>query len=304
MSHRAALRPRLRIRTAVRYGSRGVLARQSVRQLLASLFTHLALLCISVIALIPLAFMFTTALKPFGQEFVFPIQWIPHPAMWDNFIAAWTAVPTATFLENTAIITCGAGIGELVSSSLVAYGFARLRFPGRDALFMVCLSTMMLPYVVLIIPLFIMFRTVHWIDTFWPLIVPGWFGVPFFIFMLRQYFLTLPRELDEAAKIDGAGVLRIWWSILLPLLKPALAAVGIFSFIGHWNDFLGPLIFLNSQDKYTVALGVNMFFGEFQVHMDLVMAYSVMVTLPIVLVFFIFQRYFVQGIALTGLTGR
>jgi multiple sugar transport system permease protein len=304
MNKSAALGPRPRIRTLARYTGRDVLARQSVRQLLAGLVTHLALLCISVIALIPLAFMFTTALKPFGQEFVFPIQWIPHPAIWNNFSAAWTAVPTATFLENTAIITFGAGIGELVSSSLVAYGFARLRFPGRDALFMVCLSTMMLPYVVLIIPLFIMFRTVHWIDTFWPLIVPGWFGVPFFIFMLRQYFLTLPRELDEAAKIDGAGILRVWWSILLPLLKPALAAVGIFSFIGHWNDFLGPLIFLNSQDKYTVALGVNMFFGEFQVHMDLVMAYSVMVTLPIVLVFFIFQRYFVQGIALTGLTGR
>jgi ABC-type glycerol-3-phosphate transport system permease component len=266
--------------------------------------THLALLAISVVALIPLAFMISTALKPFGQEFLFPIQWIPRPAVWHNFIDAWTSVPTATFLENTAIVTFGALIGELLSSSLAAYGFARLRFPGRNILFLVCISSMMLPYVVLIIPLFIMFRTVHWIDTFWPLIVPGWFGVPFFIFMLRQYFLGLPLELDDAAKIDGAGALRIWWSILLPLTKPALAAAGIFSFIGHWNDFLAPLIFLNTEDKFTVALGVNMFFGEYQVHMDLVMAYSVMVTLPIVMVFFVFQRYFVQGIALTGLTGR
>ncbi len=281
-----------------------VLNRQSVRHGVGLLLTHLALIFISITALIPLAFMFSTALKPFGQEFVFPINWIPQPAVWSNFIDAWNTVPTATFLQNTAIVTLGALIGELVSSSLVAYGFARLRFPGRDVLFMVCVSSMMLPYVVLIIPLFIMFRTVHWIDTFWPLIVPGWFGVPFYIFMLRQYFLSLPHELDDAAKIDGAGILRVWWSILLPLIKPALAAVGIFSFIGHWNDFLAPLIFLNSEDKYTVALGVNLFFGAYQVHMDLVMAYSVMVTLPVVLVFFVFQRYFVQGIALTGLTGR
>jgi len=281
-----------------------VLKRQSVRDGVGLLLTHLALIFISITALIPLAFMFSTALKPFGQEFVFPINWIPQPAVWGNFIDAWNTVPTATFLQNTAIVTLGALIGELVSSSLVAYGFARLRCPGRDVLFMVCVSSMMLPYVVLIIPLFIMFRTVHWIDTFWPLIVPGWFGVPFYIFMLRQYFLSLPHELDDAAKIDGAGILRVWWSILLPLIKPALAAVGIFSFIGHWNDFLGPLIFLNSEDKYTVALGVNLFFGAYQVHMDLVMAYSVMVTLPVVLVFFVFQRYFVQGIALTGLTGR
>jgi ABC-type glycerol-3-phosphate transport system permease component len=282
----------------------GLLARQSVRHGLTRVLTHLALLGISFIALIPLAFMISTALKPFGQEFVFPIQWIPHPAVWSNFIDAWSSVPTGTFLVNTAIVTFGALVGELLSSSLAAYGFARLRFPGRNFLFMVCISSMMLPYVVLIIPLFIMFRTVHWIDTFWPLIVPGWFGVPFFIFMLRQYYLGLPLELDDAAKIDGAGRLRIWWSILVPLTKPALAAAGIFSFIGHWNDFLAPLIFLNTEDKFTVALGVNMFFGEYQVHMDLVMAYSVMVTLPVVTVFFVFQRYFVQGIALTGLTGR
>jgi ABC-type glycerol-3-phosphate transport system permease component len=195
-------------------------------------------------------------------------------------------------------------VGELLSSSLVAYGFARLRFPGRNFLFMVCLSTLLLPFVVVLVPLFILFRTLHWIDTFFPLIVPGWFGVPFFIFLLRQYYMTIPLELDDAAKIDGAGVFRIWWSILLPLIKPALAAVGIFSFIAHWNDFLGPLIFLNTEDKYTVALGVNMFFGEYQVHMDLVMAYSVMVTLPVILVFFVFQRYFVRGITLTGLAGR
>jgi ABC-type glycerol-3-phosphate transport system permease component len=248
--------------------------------------------------------MISTALKPYGQEFAFPIRWIPQPAVWQNFIDAWNTVPTATFLENTAIVTFCALVGELLSSSLVAYGFARLRFPGRDFLFMVCLSTLLVPFVVLLIPLFILFRTLHWIDTFLPLIVPGWFGVPFFIFLFRQYFLTLPLELDDAAKIDGAGVFRVWWSVLLPLIKPALAAAGVFSFIAHWNDFLGPLIFLNTQDKYTVALGVNMFFGEYQVHMDLVMAYSVMVTLPVILVFFIFQRYFVQGIALTGLTGR
>jgi ABC-type glycerol-3-phosphate transport system permease component len=282
----------------------GLLGRQSARRALSHALTHLALLVISLTALIPLVYMVTTALKPYGQELIFPIRWIPQPAVWQNFPDAWTTVPTATFLENTAIITFGALIGELLTSSLVAYGFARLRFPGRNILFMLCISSMMLPFVVLLIPLFIIFRTLHWIDTFLPLIVPGWFGVPFFIFMLRQYFLSLPHELDDAAKIDGAGILRVWWSILLPLIKPAIAAAGIFSFIAHWNDFLGPLIFLNTEDKFTVALGVNMFFAEYQVHMDLVMAYSVMVALPVILVFFVFQRYFVQGIALTGLTGR
>jgi multiple sugar transport system permease protein len=293
-----------RAQPAAQSGGAAVLTQRSVRHTLARVLTHLALLAIAITALIPLAFMVSTALKPYGQEFAFPIRWIPRPAVWHNFIEAWTTVPTATFLENTAIVTFGALVGELLSSSLVAYGFARLRFPGRDFLFMVCLSTLLIPFVVLLIPLFILFRTLHWIDTFLPLIVPGWFGVPFFIFLLRQYFMSLPLELDDAARIDGAGVFRIWWSVSLPLIKPALAAAGIFSFISHWNDFLGPLIFLNTEDKFTVALGVNMFFGEYQVHMDLVMAYSVMVTLPVVLVFFVFQRYFVQGIALTGLTGR
>lgn len=292
------------ISPAGREGAPRLLARQSSRRHLGRIGAHAALLAISVVALIPLAFMVSTALKPFGQEFTFPIRWIPQPPVWHNFVDAWTTVPTLTFLENTAIITFASLVGELLSSSLVAYGFARLRFPGRNALFLLCISQMMLPYVVLIIPQFLMFRTVHWIDTFWPLIVPGWFGVPFYIFMLRQYYLSQPVELEDAAKIDGAGVLRTWWSIVLPLIKPALAAVGVFSFVGHWNDFLGPLVFLNSQNKFTVALGVNQFFGEYQVHMDLVMAYSLMVTLPVVLVFFVFQRYFVQGIALTGLTGR
>ncbi len=285
-------------------GTLSMLGRQSTRRRLTRILTHIALLLLSVMALVPLVFMFSTALKPYGQEFLFPLRWIPQPIVWDNFVTAWTTVPTLTFLKNTAIITFGSLVGELISSSLVAYGFARLRFPGRNALFILCVSQMMLPYVVLIIPLFMMFRTVHWIDTFWPLIVPGWFGVPFYIFLLRQYYLGLPVELEDAAKIDGAGVLRTWWSIVLPLIKPALAAVGVFSFVAHWNDFLAPLIFLHSTDNFTVALGVYQFFGEYQVHMDLVMAYSIIVTLPVILVFFAFQRYFVQGIALTGLTGR
>ncbi len=294
-----------RRRTRLAAPTAGIPVGQSLlRRTLPRVLAHLVLLFVSVTALIPLVFMMSTSLKPFGQELVFPVRWIPQPAVWQNFRDAWTTVPTATFLENTAIITFGSMVGELLTSSLVAYGFARLRFPGRNILFLICLSSLMLPSVVLIIPLFLMFRTLHWIDTFWPLIVPGWFGAPFFIFLMRQYYLGLPLELDEAAKIDGAGIMRVWWSILLPLLKPAFAAAALFSFIAHWNDFLGPLIFLNTEDKYTVALGVNMFFGEYQVHMDLVMAYSVIVTLPIIVIFFAFQRYFVQGIAVTGMAGR
>jgi multiple sugar transport system permease protein len=215
-----------------------------------------------------------------------------------------TEFPFVRYFTNTMIICVFVVIGATASSSFVAYGFSRVQWPGREMLFVVVLGTLILPYQVVMIPQFLLFRSLGWVNTYLPLTVPAFFGNAFFIFLFRQYFLSLPLELDDAAKIDGAGVLRIWWSVLLPLIKPAIAAAGIFSFISHWNDFLGPLIFLNTEDKFTVALGVNMFFGEYQVHMDLVMAYSVMVTLPVILVFFVFQRYFVQGIALTGLTGR
>jgi ABC-type glycerol-3-phosphate transport system permease component len=193
----------------------------------------------------------------------------------------------------------------LLSASLVAYGFARLRFPGREALFVVLLATIMLPFFVVMIPLFVLYRSLGWVNTFYPFIVPSFFGGhPLYIFLLRQFYLTLPRELDDAARIDGAGFFRTWWSVLLPLTGPALATVAIMSLIFNWNNFTGPLILLNSRDRFTLALGIRLFSDQYRMLLNQTMAYTTMMTLPIVAVFFLFQKYFVRGINMTGLTGR
>ncbi len=266
---------------------------------------HVLLLGIAAASLLPLIYMVSTSLKPDGTEYAFPIQWIPNPAVWANYPLAFTQVPTLLFLRNTLFISLTSLVGELLTCSLAAFGFARLRFPGRNIFFTLMLSTLMLPYFVTMIPLFVLFRTVHWINTFYPLVVPAFFGgSPIFIFLLRQFFLTLPTELDDAAKIDGAGFFRIWWSVLMPLVRPALATVSILSLVYHWNDFVAPLVYLNSQNKFTLALGIFLFQGQYRTYFNQTMAYATMMTLPIILVFFFFQKYFIQGISMTGLTGR
>jgi multiple sugar transport system permease protein len=267
--------------------------------------THLVLLFIAAVSLLPLIYMVSTSLKPNGMEYEFPIKWIPNPAAWSNYPKAFTSIPTLTFLKNTLVITSVCLIGEVLSSSLAAYGFARLRFPGREFFFVLMLSTLMLPYIVTMIPLFVLFRTLGWINTLLPLTVPAFFGGhPLFIFLLRQFFLTLPTELDDAAKIDGAGLFRIWWSVLMPLARPAIATVTILSLVFHWNDFVAPLIYLNSQANFTLSLGIRLFQDQYRTYFNLTMAYSTMMTLPIVLVFFVFQKYFIRGISMTGLSGR
>jgi len=250
--------------------------------------------------------MLSTSLKPDGTEYEFPIRWIPEPRIaWENYWKSFTSVPTLKFLRNTLVISVVSLVGELLTASLAAYGFARLRFPGRELLFTLMLSTLMLPYFVTIIPLFILFRNLGWINTLYPLTVPAFFGgSPLFIFLLRQFFMTLPTELDDAARMDGAGFFRIWWSVLMPLTKPALATIAILSLVFHWNDFAGPLIFLNTQDNFTLALGVRLFRDQYRTAFNQTMAYSTMMTVPIVTVFFIFQRHFIRGISMTGLTGR
>ncbi|NMB45921.1 MAG: carbohydrate ABC transporter permease, partial [Firmicutes bacterium] len=205
---------------------------------------------------------------------------------------------------NTILIVAFTLFGVLGSSSLSAYGFARLRFPGRDAIFMILLSTMMLPGVVLMIPQFVMFRNLGWIDTFKPLIIPHYFGGGAFnVFLLRQFFRSLPEELSDAARIDGCGEFKIYYRIILPLAKPALATIGIFTFMGTWNDFMGPLIYLNSPEKRTLALGLASFRSLYATHWNLLMAASTVMVIPIIVLFFGAQRHFVQGIVLTGLKG-
>jgi ABC-type glycerol-3-phosphate transport system permease component len=276
-----------------------------VRWVLSRGVIHFFLLILVAISIVPLIYMVSTSLKPNGTEYELPIRWIPERLAWENYTAALTAVPTLTFLKNTLIVTVVSIIGEVLTSSLAAYGFARLRFPGRNFLFMLMLSTLMLPFFVILIPLFILFRTLGWIDTLLPLTIPAFFGgSPLYIFFLRQFFLTLPRELDEAARVDGAGFFRIWWSIILPVSKPALITVAILSLVFHWNDFTGPLIILNSQQNFTLALGIRLFRDQYTTYFNQTMAFATLMTAPILIVFFIFQKHFIKGISMTGLSGR
>ncbi len=265
----------------------------------------LALLLLGSLFAIPFLWMIVTSLK--AQQDVFNPNWIPSPIRWANYREALTAVPFGQYFLNTAIITIGSVLGSIFSSALVAYSFARLRWPGRDFWFSVVLATMILPGIVTLIPKYILFAKIGWVDTFLPLIVPAWLGGgAFYIFLLRQFFRGIPPELSEAARIDGAGELRIWWQIFMPLCRPALAAITIFSFNGAWDDYLNPLIYLHSEKLYTLQLGLTAFKGGGGgvPQWNLMMAASLVVLLPIVLVFFFGQKYFIEGVSLSGLGGR
>lgn len=252
--------------------------------------------------MIPFIWMLSSSLKELPQIFVYPPKWIPNPLRWDNYARALVKMNFPLALKNTLIITVLTVTGQLLSSALVAYGFARLKFPGRALLFMLVISTMMLPSQVTMIPVFIIFRTLGWVDTLKPLIIPSFLGAnAFAIFLLRQFFLTIPKDLEDAARIDGCGTFRIFWQIILPLAKPAMVTVGIFAFMGSWNDFFGPLIYLNSESMRTLAIALQSFQGQFTAEWNLLMAASVVVLLPVLVIFFTFQQYFVQGIVLTGL---
>ncbi|HEX3812250.1 MAG TPA: carbohydrate ABC transporter permease [Mycobacteriales bacterium] len=255
-------------------------------------------------ALVPLFYAVSTSLKVDGQELATPIRWIPDPIEWKNYSRIFTVVPLLTFLQNSAVIAALTLIGDVLVSALVAYGFARLRFPGRDALFMVVLSTVMLPYVVTLIPQFVLFRKLELVNTLWPLIIPSIFGQPIYIFLLRQFFRSLPAEIEESARLDGAGFLRIWWSIAMPLARPGLATVAILSVLTHWNDFIAPLVYLNTQDKWTLPLAVNLFQGDFRLQFNLMMAYAAVMTVPVVIIFLAFQKYFIRGLALSATGGK
>lgn len=264
---------------------------------------YLTLFAIACVIMIPFAWTISTALKTPRQALMYPPEWIPDPVVWGNFVAAWTAKPFDLFYRNSLLIAALSIVGQILSCSLVAYGFARLRFPGRDILFLVVLSTLMIPFQVLIIPRFVLFKTLGWLNTLLPLIVPNFFGGAFNIFLLRQYFMTIPTELDDAAKIDGCGHWDIFWRIVLPLSKPALGAVMVFEFLDSWDDFLGPLIYISSEKYYTVALGLNAFRNDYFMEWNLFMAAAaVAMALPLV-IFFIAQKYFIGGIALTGSGG-
>ena len=280
---------------------------QKRRTQLGRLLLHLVLIALGVTFLAPFVWLLSTSLKQSGTEFAYPPQWIPHPIMWSNYQTALvTVVPFFTYFKNTMTITVGATVGDVLMSAVVAYSFARLRWPGRNVMFMATLATLMLPTIVTIIPTFLLMRYLHWIDTFYPLIVPAWAGgSAFSIFLFRQFFMTIPLELDEAARMDGANPLRIFWNIIMPLSGPVLATVVIFDVLNNWNDLFNPLIFLNSESNYTMALGLTQYaVGHNGTFYNLQMAASVVMTIPVILLFFFAQRYFMRGIVTTGLAAR
>jgi multiple sugar transport system permease protein len=264
---------------------------------------HLLLITGSVVMLVPFAWMLSTSLKEPGDVFIYPPQWIPQPVQWENYQETVTVMPFGRFYLNSAIQAVSVTVLQLLTASLAAYAFARLRFRGRDLLFMLYLATMMIPFPVTMIPNFVIVRYLNWIDTFRALILPPAFSA-FSTFLLRQYFMSIPVEMDDAARVDGASSFRIWWQIILPLSGPALATLAIFTFLGQWNSFLWPLIITNSEKMRTLPVGLATFQGQYSVQWHLLMAGSVIAVLPILVIYIAGQRWFVRGITLTGMGGR
>lgn len=271
--------------------------------------THLALIALGFVFVMPLLWMVSTALKPIDETMKSPPVWIPSKLIFSNFTDAVTKgvdelgfYPFLVYGRNTLLITILTVSGAVFANSLVAYAFARLKWPGRDAFFSLTLATMMIPFPILMVPTFGLFRELGWVGTFKPLWVPAWFGSAFSIFLLRQFFRTIPMELSEAAIIDGCSEFRTFTDVILPLAKPALAVVALFTFMGSWNDFLGPLIYLTDQKSFTLSVGLQFFQSQHGgTQWNLLMAAALIVIAPVMIVFFFAQRVFIQGIATTGI---
>jgi multiple sugar transport system permease protein len=282
---------------------------------------HVMLVGLSFVFVMPFAWLVTTSLQPDAERSQLVPAFVPGPKVigdavdhavgrhvvyqptTEHYRKGLTRVPVLVFLRNTLFVCLLTVIGTILSSSLVAYGFSILRWRGRDTIFFIMLATMMLPGQVTMVPVFTIWRAFGAVDTFWPLVLPAFLGAPFFIFLFRQFFLSIPRELVEAARIDGASEWRIWWQLVMPLSVPAMATVGLFSFLGAWNDFLGPLIYLADQGKYTLSLGLAMFRTQYGSEYGQMMAVAALMVVPIIVLFFFAQRTFLQGIKTSGLKG-
>ena len=267
--------------------------------------TVYALLTLGALSfLFPLFWMISTSVKTDPQIFAYPPKWIPEPVRLLNYLDALAYFPFWLYLRNSVFVTVLVVIGQVLSAAFVAYGFSRLRWPGRDALFLVVLATMMIPGQITMIPQFILFTRLGWVDTFLPLIVPSFFGGGAFnIFLFRQFYRTIPRDYNDAARIDGCSELRIFWQIVLPQAKPAVATASIFAFLWTWNDFMGPVIYLHSPDKFTLPIGLRAFQQQTGTEWGMLMAASLVVMLPVIAIFFAAQRYFIQGMSMSGLKG-
>ena len=279
-------------------------ATRHLRSNLAGLMLHIVLSIGAVAMVLPFVWMVSTSFKELSQVFVYPPEWIPNPFVWENYPKAFTSVPFGRWFLNSVLIALLVTVGQIATCSLAGFTFARMRFPGKNVLFLIYLGTMMIPHHVTIIPVFVMMNTLGLVDTFWPLIIPG-LASAWGTFLFRQFFLTMPQELEDAAKIDGSSFFRIYTQIFMPLAKPVLATLGVFTFMGSWNDFLGPLIFLQSKDHKTLTIGLLQFRADFQGmgNWPVMMAGVVISVLPVLVAFVIGQKYFVRGIALTGIKG-
>ena len=260
----------------------------------------------AIIALVPMAWTVSSSLKDTAHIFTFKVQWIPRPALWGNYVELFRRIPFMRYVANTVLIVLSNVVSGVLMGSIAAYAFARLRAPGKGFFFMLVISTMLLPSQVTLIPRYIIFTKLKMVDTYWPLLLPGWLGGGAFeIFLFRQFFLSLPWELDDAARIDGCGTFRIYSNIIMPLAKPVIATIAIFNFMWSWGDLFGPLIYLNTMDKFTLALGLATLRrnANMSSRWELVMCGSVLSIIPPLVIFFLGQKYFVQGIALSGIKG-
>ena len=264
---------------------------------------HLGLILGSSLMLLPFLWMVSTSLKLPREIFTFPPTWIPSEFAWSNYTKALTAMPFGRFYLNSLTVAIAVTLLTILTSALAAFAFARLRFRGRDTLFLIYLATLMIPFTVLLIPNFILIRQFNWYDSYQALILPPAFSA-FATFLLRQYFRGIPQELDDAARMDGASSFRIWWQIIMPNSAPVIAALAIFVFLGNWNEFLWPLVVTNSPEMRTIPVGLSAFQGQFNVRWELLMAAAVVAMLPIIVVYLFAQQWFIKGITITGMGGR
>lgn len=280
-----------------------VVVRRRVRISRSHVATYVALIGLSATFLAPLVWMLSTSLKTGPQAVATPPVWIPQPIVWGNYPDALTRIDFPIALRNSLLYAIPAVVGTVISCSLVAYGFARVRWPGRDIVFVILLATMMLPTQVTFIPLYVTFSKLGWIGTYLPLLIPTFLGNPFFIFLLRQFFRSIPDELSDAARIDGASELRILWRVIIPLSWPALITVALFTFIDKWGDFFGPLIYLRNPELYPLSIALQSFQSSHKTEWPLVMAAAAVIALPLVVIYFLAQKKFVEGITFSGLKG-
>jgi multiple sugar transport system permease protein len=279
--------------------------RSILRRQILPLLRHLLLIVVTVALLTPFYWMVVSALKPTSEIFAHPIQWVPNPPRWENFARAlnYPGFPFLRFFGNSVFYAGSVTIGTVISCAAVGYGFARLRFPGREALFVITMSTLMIPAIVTFIPTYALFKSLGLIGTYAPLILPSFLGSAFFIFLVRQFFMGIPWELSDAARVDGAGEWRIFWQIMLPLVRSALMVVAVFTFLWTWHQFFQPLVYLSEREQYPLSLGLFTFRSQRTTEWAPMMAASTLATLPLVIVFFFTQRYFLQGITVTGMKG-